>query len=599
MHSKDLAAVSPPLDVACDHGARALHAPLSVAVLNALPSPTVLLDPDGTVLMTNAAWDVAVETVDDDRIAGGSGVDYFAMAQRAGGKVLGRRIVDSLRALSRREGASVSLDYSLQHPAGTHWYHLQASRVNPAGQLVVTHTDVTERVRAERTSAWQARHDALTELPNAAALYELIDAELQRRDHPAVTVLFLDVDGFNDVNDSLGHDAGDALLCQLAARLAGRTRSTDTLARLAGDEFVVLVRDCDAVGAEALAARYRSIFDESFDLGCTVRLTASIGIATVGEADTSVRSTDLVCDADLAMHAAKRTGRGRIRVFSPDLRNAVQQKVLVAGELRNAIETGQLVLHYQPIVNLPSGRVYGAEALVRWQHPQRGLIPPSDFVAVAEEYQLIAPLTRWVLDAATRQAAEWAARGLPLCVAVNVSANTLAEGTLVDDVAEALAGSGLTPDRLIVELTETTVAEDPERAAAQFAALRTSGVEVAIDDFGSGYSSLGQLINIPAGVLKIDRSLVTGAADRRSQSAAAITAVVALAQACGMRALAEGVETAEQLELATTLGCALAQGYHIARPMPAAELQTWLRERPARAKLHPTGDPARHLSGAS
>ncbi|MDQ1661220.1 MAG: hypothetical protein QOJ68_1200 [Blastococcus sp.] len=600
MHSKDLAAVTLPLDVPCAHLAGSIPALLSLAVLDALPSPTVLLEPDGTVLMTNAAWDVAVETVDDDRIAGGSGVDYFAMAQRAGGKALGRRIVDSLRALSRGTRGSVSLDYSLQHPAGTHWYHLQATRVNPAGQLVVTHTDVTDRVQAERTSAWQARHDDLTELPNGAALQELIDAELQRPDNPAVTVLFLDVDGFKDVNDSWGHDAGDTLLCQLAKRLAGSMRSEDTLARLSGDEFVVLCRDCDAAGAEALAARFRSLFDESFDLGCgTVRLTASIGIANAGDWDPAIRSSDLVCDADLAMHAAKRTGRGRIRVFSPDLRDAVQQKVLVAGELRNAIEAGQLVLHYQPIVHLPTGRVHGVEALVRWQHPQRGMLPPGDFVAVAEEYELIAPLTRWVLGAATRQAAEWAVRGLSLCVAVNVSANTLAEGTLVDDVAEALAGSGLAPDRLIVELTETTVAEDPERAAAQFAALRTSGVEVAIDDFGSGYSSLGQLINIPAGVLKIDRSLVTGAADRRSQSAAAIAAVVALAQACGMRALAEGVETAEQLALAATLGCAFAQGYYIARPMPAAELQTWLRERPATANLDPRATAGKRLSAAT
>jgi EAL domain-containing protein (putative c-di-GMP-specific phosphodiesterase class I) len=225
--------------------------------------------------------------------------------------------------------------------------------------------------------------------------------------------------------------------------------------------------------------------------------------------------------------------------------------------------------------------VHGVEALVRWQHPERGLLPPGDFIAVAEEYELIDALTRWVLGAATRQAADWAGLDLPLLVGVNVSAATLATGTLVSDVAGALAAAGLPPDRLIIELTETTVAEDPERAAAQFAALRTSGVEVAIDDFGSGFSSLGQLINIPAGVLKIDRSLVSGAVDGLSQSAAAIAAVVALATACGMRALAEGVETVEQLALTATLGCTFAQGYYIARPMPADELRSWLRERAA------------------
>jgi diguanylate cyclase (GGDEF)-like protein len=583
VRSNHLTAVVAPADGRCNNEAARKAVVLSEAVLDALPSPTVLLDPDGKVLLTNSAWEAAVETVDDDRIDGGTGVDYFRMARRACGTAVGRKIVDSLRALSRGERASVAMDYSLQHPAGTHWYHLQASRVDEVGQVVVTHTDVTDRVQAERTSAWQARHDDLTELPNRAALHELIDAELRRPDRPPVTVLFLDVDGFKDVNDCLGHEVGDDLLRQLAARLAGLTRSGDTVGRLGGDEFVVLCRDCDAAGAETLAQRFQGIFDERFDLGGrTARLTASIGVATARGGDPSgTHSTDLISDADLAMYAAKRSGRSRIRVFSPELRNAVQQKVLMADELREAIGNGQLVLHHQPVVHLPTGRVDGVEALVRWQHPERGLLPPGDFIAVAEEYELIDPLTRWVLGAATRQAAEWAAMGLDLCVSVNVSAATLAAGTLVDDVAAALAASGLPADRLIVELTESTVAEDSERAAGQFAALRTSGVEVAIDDFGSGFSSLGQLVNIPAGILKIDRSLVAGAADRQSQSAAAIAAVVALAKACGMRALAEGVETVEQLALTATLGCAFAQGYYIARPMPADELLSWLHERAA------------------
>jgi diguanylate cyclase (GGDEF)-like protein len=598
VRSKHLTAVAAPLDAPCNRAAEGTATVLSAAVLDALPSPTVLLDPDGKVLLTNSAWEAAVETVDDDRIDGGAGIDYFTMARRACGPAVGRKIVDSLRALSRGQRASVAMDYALEHPAGTHWYHLQASRVDQLGQVVVTHTDVTDRVQAERTSAWQARHDDLTDLPNRAALHELIDAELRRPDRPPITVLFLDVDGFKDVNDCLGHEVGDDLLRQLAARLAGRTRPEDTVGRLGGDEFVVLCRDCDTAGAEALAHRFRSIFDEPFDLrGRTARLSASIGVATARGGDPSgTRSTDLVRDADLAMYAAKRAGRSRIRVFSPDLRAAVQQKVLMADELREAIETGQLVLHYQPVLHLPTGQVDGVEALVRWQHPERGLLPPGDFIAVAEEYELIDPLTRWVFGAATRQAAEWAGLGLPLCVSVNVSAATLATGTLVHDVAAALAASALPADRLIVELTETTVAEDPQRAAAQFAALRTSGVEVAIDDFGSGFSSLGQLVNIPAGVLKIDRSLVAGAADRRSQSAAAIAAVVALAKACGMRALAEGVETVEQLALTAALGCTFAQGYYIARPMPADELRRWLQERAAIGNRGRRASPAARVS---
>jgi diguanylate cyclase (GGDEF)-like protein len=561
--------------------ARGNSAGLSVAVLDALPSPTVLLGSDGFVLLTNRAWETAVEAVGDERIAGGIGVDYFAMARRACGNVVGRSIVASLRALSRGERDSVDADYSVRHPTGTRWYHLRASRVGEDGQVVVTHTDVTERVLVEQVSAWQARHDDLTALPNRAALRELIDAELERPDRPPVTVLFLDVDGFKDVNDSLGHEMGDDLLRQIAGRLVARTRSDDTVARLGGDEFVVLCRNCDTPGGVALAERFQGIFDEPFDLdGHAVRLTASIGVASAQTGDYSgARPTDLVRDADLAMDAAKRRGRSRMQVFSGDLRDAVQQKVRVANELREAIEADQLVRHYQPILHLPSGQVRGVEALVRWDHPERGLLPPGDFIAVAEVYDLIVPLTRWVLSTATRQAAEWADQGLPLLVSVNVSAASLTAGTMADDVAAALAAAGLPPERLIVELTETTVAEDPERAAVQFADLRRTGVEVAIDDFGSGFSSLGQLVNIPAGILKIDRSLVAGAADRRSQSAAAIAAVVALAKAFGMRALAEGVETVEQLALAATLGCIFAQGYYIARPMPAEDLPSWLQDR--------------------
>jgi EAL domain-containing protein (putative c-di-GMP-specific phosphodiesterase class I) len=225
---------------------------------------------------------------------------------------------------------------------------------------------------------------------------------------------------------------------------------------------------------------------------------------------------------------------------------------------------------------LPTGECSGVEALVRWQHPERGLLLPGEFLMAAEQHDLVAPLARWVLGEATRQTAEWTSRGLHLVTGVNISASHLATGTLVQDVFEALATAGLPPEQLVIELTETSVAKDPRRAAEQFATLRCSGVEVSIDDFGTGYSSLSQLINIPSGVLKIDRSLVAGADARSSSSTAAIAAVVGLASACGMRTLAEGVETAGQLAVATELGCAFAQGYHIARPMPAVELEQWM-----------------------
>jgi diguanylate cyclase (GGDEF)-like protein len=391
-------------------------------------------------------------------------------------------------------------------------------------------------------------------------------------------------------NDSLGHDVGDELLRQLSGRLANRTRVEDTVGRLGGDEFVVLCPDCDTDGAEALAQRFQGSFEEPFVLaGRRIRLSASIGIATAGAGESAPpRSTDLVRDADLAMYAAKAAGRNRIRVFTPDLRAAAQRRALLAGELREAIDAGQLELHYQPLLDLRTGEVTGVEALVRWRHPERGLLPPAEFVPLAEQHELIAPLTRWVLAAASAQAVAWEREGLQLVTSVNVSTGHLAAGTLVDDVADALHTAGLAPERLMVELTESTVAREPARATDQFSRLRVLGVEVSIDDVGSGFSSLGQLVDTPAGVLKIDRSLVGGVGGS-SQAAAAIAAVVGLGRACGMRSLAEGVETAEQLALAEELGCAFAQGFHIARPMPAEEVAPWVAERSRAAAGQPLG----------
>jgi EAL domain-containing protein (putative c-di-GMP-specific phosphodiesterase class I) len=230
------------------------------------------------------------------------------------------------------------------------------------------------------------------------------------------------------------------------------------------------------------------------------------------------------------------------------------------------------------VLHLASGRCTGVEALIRWQHPRRGLLAPADFLPTALQHDLMTPIARWVLGTATRQTAAWAAAGLHLVTSVNISANHIATGTLVADVHEALQASGLPPEQLVVELAERSVAEDVERAAAQFAELRRSGVEVSIDDFGSGFSSLGQLVAMPTGLLKIDRSLVAYPQGRRSQAAAAIAAVVALARACGVRTQAEGVETAEQMALATELGCTFAQGFHLGRPMPAEDLTGWLAE---------------------
>ncbi|TFV52877.1 EAL domain-containing protein [Blastococcus sp. TF02A_35] len=570
-----------PLDARRLRTGESVEGALVAAVIDALPSPTLLVDPDGIVRLANLAWRVAVDAIDDPRFRVGIGGDYFAMAldvMRDEGAT--RALIQDFRRLAQGERTSVSADYGFPTDEGTRWFHLMASRVDQVGHIVVTHTDVTSRVQAERASAWQARHDSLTELPKRAHLHELIDQELERADAPAVAVLFLDVDGFKDVNDSLGHDVGDELLRQVAGRLLGVTRGQDSVGRLGGDEFVGLCRECDLEGAEMLAQRCQATFDQPFELGGrTHRLSVSIGIAASPGGRRDLRSGDLVRDADLAMYAAKAAGRSRVRVFSPELRASVQGKMQLAGELRDAIGDGQLVMHYQPILHVPTGEFNGGEALVRWQHPARGLLSPGEFLPVAEQYDLLVPLTRWVLREVTRQVAAWHEQGLDLVIGINVHARHLSTGTLVDDVLAALDDAGLPPTHLVIELTETSVAQDPVSAAAQLTELRSRGIEVSIDDFGSGFSSLGQLVNLPTGVLKIDRSLVAFQQGQAAHAAAAIAAIVALARGCGSQSLAEGVETAEQLALATELGCTFAQGYYLARPMPAAEIPGWMAAR--------------------
>ncbi len=564
-----------PADVRRRAGDRPGAALLVEAVLDALPSPTLLLDSSGTVLLANSAWQMAAEVLDDDRFRVAVGGDYFALALQVRDDDHTRALVAGVREVSMGLRDTATADYPVPLPSGTRWYHLQASRVDEAGSIVVTHTDVTSRVRAQRTSAWQARHDALTGLPNRGYLHELIDADLAAPGRtPAL--LFLDLDGFKGVNDSLGHDTGDDLLREVAARLTATVREGDTVGRLGGDEFVVLSRNSSPADAEALAERLRATVERPFDLaGRAIGLGASIGIAgTTGHR--YLRSTDLVRDADLAMYAAKATGRNRVHVFSPDLREAAVRRATLAGELRDALARDELVLHYQPVLHLPTGRCAGVEALVRWQHPVHGLLQPGEFLPTAQAHDLMTPLARWVMTAATRQIAEWSRSGLDLTVGINIGADQFSSGTLVEDVFAALAGAGVPPELLVVELTETSVAEDPERAAGQMAELRRRGVEVCIDDFGSGFSSLGQLVTLPAGVIKIDRSLVNYREGHGDRAAAAIAAVVALGRACGMRTLAEGVETGEQLALAARLGCTLAQGFHIARPMPAAAVPGWV-----------------------
>jgi diguanylate cyclase (GGDEF)-like protein len=565
------------MDHALPSGDTAPHDP-AVAVLDALPLPALLVDAEGAIRHANTAWRAAVRGRPDGRLLCTPGTSYFDLVRRLGDDPALRGFADRMAQLLRGEVDRVRHDHALASPGGTRWYQLEARPVDATGRVVVTHIDVTARVRSNRENAWLARHDPLTTLPNRSHLHQRIDAELQRPGRGPLSVLLLDVDGFSDVNDSAGHAAGDELLRQVAGRLREVARCSDLVGRLGDDEFLLVSPDCPAGAAAAFAERCQAALSgEAFPVaGRLLRLGVSVGVATAAEGAHTAGAAGLVRDADLALSAARNSGRGRLRSFSPELRSAAERRAALGVELERAIGAGELVLHYQPILHLPTGQYTGAEALVRWQHPERGLLPPGEFLPIAEQYQLWLPLTRWVLREACGQTADWARRGLDVVTGVNVHAAHLSTGTLVADVLAALTQAGIAPERLVVELTETSVAEDAESAAAQLAELRRHGVEVSIDDFGSGFSSLGQLVNLPTGIIKIDRSLVAFPEGRRGHAGAAIAAIVALGDSCGARSLAEGVETAEQLALATELGCTFAQGYHLARPMPAEQLYRWL-----------------------
>jgi diguanylate cyclase (GGDEF)-like protein len=557
---------------------RAAESSLIRAVLDALPARTAILEPDGTILSTNTAW--AEGSASAGRpFASKVGANYLEACRAAAvaGDQDAGAAVAGLEAVFAGRAPSFSLDYAARTGSRgrePRWWHLQAFPVDDRPRVVVTHTDITDRVTAEQRAAWQARHDHLTSLPNRAALHEALADALAEDVGGRVTVLYMDVDGFKQVNDSLGHAAGDLLLRELASRLAHRTRPTDVVGRLGGDEFVVVARNCDAAGGEALAQRFRAAFDEPFELaGTRLPLTVSVGIATSDPA--RAQPEDLLRDADAAMYAAKAAGPNRHLVFTPTLRTALEDRWQIASRLRDAAAHDQLVLQWQPVVHLPSGEVRGCEALLRWNHPRRGLVSPEEFIPIAEENGLILPITRWLLQAALAQAAVWARDGLELEIAVNISAVHLSSGTLVDDVLGSIERNGVPARQLMLELTETAVARNPEQATAQFTALRDRGVRIAIDDFGTGYSSLSAVAALPADVLKVDRTLV---AARTGVPGAVLGAITALGAALDLQVLAEGVETPEQLELARTTGCRYAQGHHLSPPVSAGQLSALLAE---------------------
>jgi predicted signal transduction protein with EAL and GGDEF domain len=453
---------------------------------------------------------------------------------------------------------------------------------------------VVERIRAREQIAHQATHDTLTGLANRLLFHDRLELALARSERRGTfaALLFLDLDRFKDVNDTLGHSAGDELLRDVADRLKAALRGADTLARLGGeeftlarfggDEFVVL---CEDLASEDDAVRVAERVQQALLIPFVLErkeyvVTASIGIvlSSAGHRD----AESLLRDADIAMYRAKERGAGRWEVFDERLRHRALERVATERALRTALEAGELRLHYQPIVALEGGRIHSTEALVRWQHPERGLVSPGEFIPIAEESALILQIGAWTLREACEQACRWRASlgdRAPLPVSVNVSARQLAQAELPDIIKHVLTETGLTAGDLAIEITETALIEESNVPAASLHALRSLGVKILLDDFGTGYSSLSHLQRFPIDALKIDRSFVMhlGAGDGHGSI---VHAIAAMAGALGIEVVAEGVESAEQAAEVQALGCGSAQGYYFARPAPPAAIESLIRSRP-------------------
>ena len=497
----------------------------------------------------------------------------------------------SLRRIAAKPSAVVTGEIRVRDATGR-WHDIEVVASNRLGDpdiggIVCNVRDVTERTEAAAALSWQAFHDPLTGLPNRTLLLERVDAALARARSTGRTtaVLFLDLDRFKNVNDTMGHEGGDHLLIEIAERLRGAVRTSDTIARLGGDEFIVLAESLnDRNEAIHLADRIRLAVARPVPLPQgSVTLTTSVGIAF----DAGHRATTLLRDADTALYKAKDHGRDRWEIFDDSLRAETIRKVAAEQLIRTALDEDGLHVHYQPIVDLVTGQVVGAEALLRIMGLHNELLTPSSFISIAEDTGLIVPIGAGVLDDACRQLGLWREElgaGAPRTVSVNLSGRQLTIPAFADMVQRTLDRHDLEPTSLTLELTETTLIEAGRMAHGTLEVLHDAGVSLAIDDFGTGYSSLAYLKRFPVDIVKIDRSFVDGLGEQASDTEI-VRAVIALGQSLGLVTVAEGVETQAQLDALRALGCDCAQGYLLARPVPSDQLGDAL-EQVRRTFLH-------------
>jgi diguanylate cyclase (GGDEF)-like protein/PAS domain S-box-containing protein len=489
------------------------------------------------------------------------------------------------------------LEFRWLHRDGT-WLHVETllsdlSLHPEVGGIVLNTRDVSERKVFEQQLAHQAFHDSVTGLANRALFRDRVEHALERqqRDDRPVAVLFMDIDDFKTINDSLGHAAGDQLLAEVAERLKGCLRAADTAARLGGDEFGVLLEDAGYERAAEVAERVMHVLEKPFPLeDKEVFVRASLGIA-IGDDDRKGMkgAEELLRNADVAMYTAKSQGKARYQVFERAMHTAVLERLELKADLQRAVEADEFVLFYQPVIILSTGAISGVEALVRWKHTHRGLIYPMEFIPLVEETGLIVRIGKWILEEACHEAVRLHRKFPkypPLTMSVNISAHQLQHPGLIEEVREALESSGLDPGSLVLELTETAMMADTEMAILKLNQLKEIGVKLAIDDFGTGYSSLNYLRRFPVDILKVDKSFIDQVALGGEQGALTAS-IIKLAGTLQLLPVAEGIETEEQLVRLLELECQLGQGYLFAAPLDREAVERLLE-----AETRSVGAPA-------
>jgi len=535
------------------------------AAINNLPQGLCMFDAEQRLIVCNRRY-AELYGLAPEHTKPGTPLRTILQARYASGRYPHRAAdyVESRLALVAQQQAT----YMIDELAGGQVIAISHQRMLDGGSVAI-HEDITERRAAEAKIAYMAHHDALTELPNRARFRDAMADALRRlAQGEAVATLCLDLDQFKTVNDTLGHPIGDALLQAVAGRLRACVGAADTVARLGGDEFAIVQAGADQpVAATTLAERVIDELSAPFELqGHQVVIGVSIGIA-VGPGDG--RDPDqLMRNADMALYRAKESGRGSYHFFEPGMDAKMQERRALEIDLRKAIENDELELYYQPLIRLDTNEISGFEALLRWHHPRRGPVPPGEFIPLAEEIGAIGAIGAWVLNRACRDAATWPAH---IKVAVNLSPVQFKNSALALQVIAALSASGLSGDRLELEITETVLLQDTETTLSMLNALRALGVRISMDDFGTGYSSLGYLRKFPFDKIKIDRSFIQDLAEK-PDSIAIVRAVASIGSALGMTTTAEGVETEEELAQLRREGCTEVQGYLFSRPRPAAEI---------------------------